>query len=278
MATSTRWQLARDAALRYEQILVPAILGPAAASLVEFAAPRSGTAVLDVGCGTGAAARRAAERVGRSGRVAGVDVNPGMIEVARSLSPVEGAAIEWLEGSAGELPFAEAAFDLVLCAQTLQFLDDRRRALEEMHRVLSPGGRLALSLWCELPASPYFEALVEAITRHVGPDTAVGLRAAFGLSDIDLVRALVEEAGFRDVEAEIGELDLPLPPLEDFAPRHISATPMAEGFRNAPAEAQQAVIRDMAERLASYRTPDGLLVPFRTHLVQARKAGRSATR
>jgi ubiquinone/menaquinone biosynthesis C-methylase UbiE len=54
MATSTQWQLARDAAERYERILVPAILGPVARALVEWSSLSDGEAVLDIGCGTGA--------------------------------------------------------------------------------------------------------------------------------------------------------------------------------------------------------------------------------
>ena len=100
MATSKQWQLARDAAERYERILVPAILGPAARSLVEWANLRDGERVADIGCGTGAATRLAAEKVGASGRVAGVDVNAGVINVAQSVAPVRGAAIEWFDNSA----------------------------------------------------------------------------------------------------------------------------------------------------------------------------------
>ncbi|MCB1036883.1 MAG: methyltransferase domain-containing protein, partial [Acidobacteria bacterium] len=122
METSKQWQLARDAALRYEEILVPAILGPAAVALVEWAALGHGTAVLDLGCGTGAAARAAAGKVGESGRVVGADVNAGMLEVARSLPAVAGAEIEWLESGAHRLPLADGELDGVLFAQTLQFL------------------------------------------------------------------------------------------------------------------------------------------------------------
>ena len=79
MAISTEWQLAREAAQRYEQILVPAILGPAARALVDWSALKGDETVLDVGSGTGAAARYAAELVGSSGRVIGSDVDAGMI-------------------------------------------------------------------------------------------------------------------------------------------------------------------------------------------------------
>jgi protein-L-isoaspartate O-methyltransferase len=60
MSTSTQWQLARGAAERYQQIIVSSFIGPFAVALVEWAAPKAGDAVLDVGCGTGAAARCAA--------------------------------------------------------------------------------------------------------------------------------------------------------------------------------------------------------------------------
>lgn len=271
MATSTQWQLARDAAERYERILVPAILGPAARALVEWSGLRAGEAVLDVGCGTGAAARLAAEKVGRSGRVAGVDVNAGMIDVAKSLVPVQGAAIEWFENSAYQLPFVEGDFDVALCAQTLQFLEDRPRALAEMYRILKPAGRVAVSLWCHIRENPYFHELVQAVTKHIGAEVAVGLNAAFSLSDLETIRALLTGAGFKNVRATVKQLDLELPELPDFVPRHVSATPMSAGFRAASEEARRAVVNEVSEQLLRYQMDQGIRVPFRTHLVTGAK-------
>lgn len=268
MATSTQWQLARGAAERYERVLVPAILGPAARALVDFAAPLAAEPVLDVGCGTGAAARYAAEKVGAAGRVVGVDVNAGMIDVAQSL-PVAGAQVEWPVESAYRLPFPEAEFDVALCAQTLQFLDDRPRALAAVHRVLRPGGRVAVSLWCEMAASPYFAALVAAVTQHLGAETAQGLGAAFGLSDLGTIRTLVEGAGFTELRATTVELDLELPELADFVPRHVAATPMAPGFAAASPAQQRAVVAEVASRLDAPASGACPRVPFRTYLVQA---------
>lgn len=267
MATSRQWQLARDAAERYERILVPAILGPAARALVEWSGLREGEGVVDVGCGTGAATRLAAVKVGSSGRVAGVDVNAGMLDVARSMASTDGAVIEWFEDSAYQLPFADAEFDVALCAQTLQFLDDRPRALAEMHRVLKPGGRIAVSLWCDIHDNPYFDALVEAVATNIGGDTAAGLSAAFGLTDPDSIRVLLSGAGFESVEATIERLDLELPKPEDFVPRHVSATPMSTGFYAASEEARRAVVRDVSGAMAAYETDHGIRVPFRTHLL-----------
>lgn len=267
MATSTQWQLARDAAERYERILVPAILGPAARALVEWAGLGEGKAVVDIGCGTGAAARFAVEKVGSSGRVAGVDVNAGMLDVARSLASDPGTVIEWFENTAYQLPFREGEFDVALCAQTLQFLEDRARALAEMHRVLNLGGHIAVSLWCDVRESPYFHMLVEAVTKHIGVETAAGLRAAFSFSDSETIHALVAEAGFKGVKTIVEELNLELPKPQDFVPLHVSATPMSPGFSAASEDARRAVVQDMSEHLAQYNTGEGIRVPFRTYLV-----------
>lgn len=271
MTTSTQWQLARDAAERYERILVPAILGPAARTLAEWSDLQTGEAVLDVGCGTGAAVRFAAEKVGRSGRVAGVDVNAGMIAVAKSLPAVQGAVIEWFENTAYQLPFTEGEFDVALCAQTLQFLEDRPRASAEMYRILKIGGRATISLWCDIQESPYFHALVQAVTNHISAETAAGLRAAFSLSDSDTIRAVLAGVGFRDVKATVKELDLELPKPQDFVPLHVSATPMSTGFHAASEEARRAVVHDVSEHLARYETSEGIRVPFGTHLVMGVK-------
>ena len=82
---STRWQLEQDAAVRYQKVVVPWILGPFAEALVEILEPRPGESILDVGCGSGAAARAVALAVGRTGRVVGLDLNAGMLEVARGV-------------------------------------------------------------------------------------------------------------------------------------------------------------------------------------------------
>ncbi len=78
----------------YQRYFVPVIGGPFAADLVADAALRAGERVLDVACGTGIVARLAAERVGPSGEVAALDLNPAMLSVARSV-PATGAAIRW---------------------------------------------------------------------------------------------------------------------------------------------------------------------------------------
>jgi ubiquinone/menaquinone biosynthesis C-methylase UbiE len=90
-------------------------------------------------------ARVAAARAGRTGRVAGVDINAAMLGVARSLPAGTGARIGWVQGSALRLPWAEASYDVVLCQLGLQFVPDQLAALAQMRRVLCLVGGWALA-------------------------------------------------------------------------------------------------------------------------------------
>ena len=269
--TSREWQLGDDSASRYEKVAVPAILGPFAKALVDWAEMQSGDVVIDVGCGTGAATRPSAEKLGESGKVIGTDVNEGMLRVAQSLPPVSGAPIEWKQDSVYDLSFDDESADVVLSAQMLQFLPDRQKALSEMRRILKTGKALYISLWCDIGKSPYFDALLKAIATHIGEDTAAGLGAGFNLTDISEIVAMVQEAGFADVTTKVSELILPLPPMAEFVPKHINATPMSVGYNNASESAQQAMLDEITQKLASYQVDSGLAVPFRSHLIKAVK-------
>lgn len=135
------WQVSGDAAEVYEQCFVPALFGPWAAHVADAARVASRDRVLDVGCGTGVLARAAADRVTAADQVTGLDRNEGMLAVARRLRP----QIDWRQGDATALPFADANYDVVMSQFALMYFPDRIAALKEMVRVLRPEGRLALA-------------------------------------------------------------------------------------------------------------------------------------
>src|SRR5262249_8770860 len=132
----TQFQLPGDAAERYEQWIVPFVIGPWAPGLLDLAELRRGHRVLDVATGTGVVARLAARQVVPGGTVTGLDLNEGMLTAARRLPLPPGLTIDWRHGTALALPFSDGAFDAVLCQQGLQFFPDRLKALHEFRRVL----------------------------------------------------------------------------------------------------------------------------------------------
>jgi ubiquinone/menaquinone biosynthesis C-methylase UbiE len=184
-------QAVRSPADVYDEQFVPALFRPWAAVLCDAASIGPGQRVLDVACGTGALAIAVADRVRPDGAVHGLDANPEMLAVARR----KHADVEWHEGRAESLPFADAGFDAVVSQFGLMFFDDRVAALREMQRVLRPGGRLAVAVCGALEHSPGYAALAALLERLFGKSVADAFRAPFVLGDAAALRALCTDAG-----------------------------------------------------------------------------------
>jgi len=257
--TLTQFQLQGDAAERYERWAVPFVVGPWVPTLLDLAEVREGERVLDIACGTGVVSRLAARRVAPRGTVSGLDLNESMLAVARRLPLPPGLTIDWRQGSALALPFADGVFDVVLCQQGLQFFPDRLKALGEMRRVLTPVGRVALSVWTG--PSPYFVAQREGLARHVSAEAASSSAAAFSLGDPAELRRLLEDGGFREVAVHCVRMTLRLPPPEEFLLRHLSAVPAGEIVAAATEESRAALIAHMKEATRAYVDGYGLAVP-----------------
>ena len=194
----------------YDEIMVPRMFEPWAEFLLDQMTLESGQNVLDVACGPGTVTRRAALRVGPSGRVVGCDLSPAMLELARSkTAAAPSAPIEYLECPADSLRVADDAFDLVTCQQGLQFFPDRSAALAEIRRALRPGGQLGIAVWCALEDCPPFAALASALGEVLGADAAVAYESGpWGFSDAESLSGLVKENGFKNVNVRRHELPL----------------------------------------------------------------------
>ena len=218
-----KWQLEGTAPELYERYLVPAVTLPWAQDLVERAGIAHGDHVLDVACGTGVVARVAAERVGGSGRVVGLDVNSGMLEVARAAAP----ALEWVVSSASALPFDDGEFGVVVCQLGLQFFDDRVAALREMHRVLAENGRAAASVFTSIERNPAALALSDALDRHAGDAASLAKRSEHSLADKEELHDLCAAAGFKSVRIETVRLTIRFQSVDEWVGVQLAATPLA---------------------------------------------------
>ena len=267
------WQLAGSAAELYQRQLVPAVTARWAVDLVERVAPRAGERVLDVACGTGVVAREAAVRVGVTGQVAAVDINAGMLAVARSLPPVAGATIAWHKVSALELPFAADSFDVVLCQFGLQFFPDPRAALREQMRVLVDRGRLALNVFSPIERNPAAQALSNALDRHVAPGASQSKRAEHALADPAELEALVARAGFEEIRIETVTKTTHFRSVAEYVHVQLAATPLASIVERVDATARDAVVgalvKDLSAALEPYEDDSGLSFPQEVHALLA---------
>ncbi len=114
------------------------------ARIVDRVGVAPGERVLDVACGTGNAALRAAEA---GGRVVGVDLTPELFDAGRALAADAGVEVEWVEGDAEALPFENQSFDVVLSTFGCMFAPRHEVAARELVRVLRTGGRMGLCSW-----------------------------------------------------------------------------------------------------------------------------------
>jgi SAM-dependent methyltransferase len=191
-----RGQIDTSAAEVYEEFFLPALFQEWAGPVADAARIAVGQRVLDVACGTGVLAREVANRVGPAGSVVGLDVNEGMLALARRKSP----AIEWRRGPAEAMPFDDQQFDAVVSQFGLMFFEDQRAAIEEMARVLRPGGRLAVAVWDSLDNTAGYAAMTALLERLFGAEVADALRAPFTLGDVDELHALLADTGLTGVE------------------------------------------------------------------------------
>jgi ubiquinone/menaquinone biosynthesis C-methylase UbiE len=251
----------------YQRYFVPTIGGPFAADLIEEAALRRGERVLDVACGTGVVARLAAERVGPSGTVAALDVNPAMLAAARSI-PSSGAAIQWYETSAEAMPLPDSSFDAVLCQLGLQFVADKTAALKEMRRVLVPGGRVLVSV---PPPHAFFDVLGAALAKHVGDQAAGFVRMIFSLGAPATIERLFRDAGFHDVDVRSYSKRLRLPAARDFLWQYVHCTPLAGMLSNLDAARIAAFEQDVVRGWQPWSDDGGMRCEQGMNVAKAHK-------
>jgi ubiquinone/menaquinone biosynthesis C-methylase UbiE len=253
MVDHHHWQLDGSAPELYQRYLVPAITTKWAEDLVGRAQPQAGEDVLDVACGTGVVARLANRRMVQ-GHVTGLDLNKGMLAVARTL-PNEGTPIDWIEGSALDLPFPAGKFDLVLCQLGLQFFPDQGRALREMRRVLSPSGRVALSVYSPIERTPGANAFVLALDRVLGPDASRIKRGEHSFVNPNQLHERLIDAGFAEVEVQTVVQDIEFPSVLDYVRFQLLATPMAALLSDRAEVDRQVAIQKIALETAGFSDP-----------------------
>jgi ubiquinone/menaquinone biosynthesis C-methylase UbiE len=241
----------------YQRFFVPSIGGPLAEDLIGVAGLQAGQRVLDVACGTGVVTRLAAKRVGAAGAVTGLDVNPGMLAVARSETPSD-ISIDWYEASAESMPLPNEAFDVVLCQMGLQFVPNKLAALREMRRVLDTDGRAFATVPGLKP--PMFAIMTDALARHLGPKVASFADLVFSLHNADELTKLLRSAGFREIDVQAKPKTLRLPAPADFLWKYLHSTPLTEAVDQAGEVKRDALEGDICAQWQEFVVDGSMLL------------------
>jgi ubiquinone/menaquinone biosynthesis C-methylase UbiE len=173
----------------------------------------SGEHVLDVCCGTGASAIPAAVCVGSNGKVLGIDIAESLLELARNKSRQQGLEnIEFRYGDFENLGLRDESFDAVVCVFGIFFVPDMLAAVQELWRMVRPGGKLAITSWGEKVFEPANRIFWDAIEAE-RPDLCKKFTPWDQIGDTTSLKALLEAGGATQVEvfAEVGTHELASP-------------------------------------------------------------------
>lgn len=235
-------------------------------ALMEFAAPKSGMAVLDIGCGAGTTTEAVAKLVA-PGKAVGFDISAPLIEAARA----RGEQGEYILADASDHAFTPE-FDLVISRLGVMFFADPIKSFANIRQALRRGGRLAFICWRPQSEICYLSEPFQAVRdlfpeADPAPDNAPG---PFGLADPGRTRAILEEAGYKHIRIEPAA-----PPsllgttLEEAVEQAMNMGPLVRVLRSAD-EATKAEVRTrITPVLAKYRTDAGIEPPAACWLVGA---------
>ena len=212
----------------------------------------------------------AVQRWGNLGKIVGVDLNPGMLDVARANTPATGVPIEWRQGDLSALPFPNSSFDVVLCNQGLQYVPDKVVALREILRVLAADGRLAVTK-SGVRLRSWRRGLRLSHAMSVPPSRRVAchpwrcvMRPPYGSS--------WTRQGFAPLRCRCWSSSNAHQRLVEAVLEGMARSPYAREVAAVPEATRLALGQEVCAALHAYRDGDHFVLPCQMHLVQARVA------
>jgi SAM-dependent methyltransferase len=257
-----------SAAEAYETYLVPGMMAPWAELVVSDARVGEGMQVLDVACGTGVAARQAARCVGSSGKAFGIDIDHGMLTVARVVSLREQLSIKYENASACGLPFESESFDAAFCLQGLQYFSDPLKTLSELRRVLRANAVLASASWSEIDNCKGHWAIVSALERR--DIDAAAVRKPFAAAVATDLHSLALEAGFRDVSIRTEMREGKFRSAAAFVEAMLQgSTSSRYALEKVPSDDWSDFLSEVEDALAPWSSATGIAFPMESNVIVA---------
>jgi SAM-dependent methyltransferase len=252
-----------------------AFVAPFDAHLLAAAGIAGRDRVLDVGCGCGATTRAAARAAADGGDATGVDLSGAMLERARAVADEDGLTnVRFVHGDAQAHPFEQGEFDAAISRFGVMFFADPTAAFTNLARATREQGRLVFLCWQELLRNDCFWVPVSAALTHVPPPDpgSPDEPGPFSLADPDRIRSILSAAGWRDVDLQEVEEQLPLGDDTD------SAVTFVRGFRSmrrllagADDAAVGRAVEAVREAFAANESSKGVVLGATAWVVSARR-------
>jgi SAM-dependent methyltransferase len=237
--------------------------------LLEAAAVAEKMSILDVGCGPGYVSAAAAER----GTIpTGLDFSQEMLAIAKKMFP----RIEFREGDAQNLPFADASFDRVLANFALLHVANPERACAEACRVLKPGGKFGFTTWAQLAENPFVKLVDDAIQAHANLDVDVPEGPPHYLfAGREEFRKALDRAGFdgTSMTFKVHTIEWKVPSGQFIFDAELNAGVRTAGLlaRQTP-EKLRAIQSAIEQAVRPYAKGDGFAIPKAAYIIAVRKS------
>jgi ubiquinone/menaquinone biosynthesis C-methylase UbiE len=207
-------------------------------------------AVLEIASRTGVVTRAMASRLPRGTRYVATDLNQPMLDYAKAKQPDDGQ-VEWRQADALNLPFADNAFDAVVCQFGAMFFPDKVRAYGEARRVLNPGGHFIFNVWDRISENDFADTITEALAARFPDDPPRFLaRTPHGYHDEKQIRGHIREAGFADCSIETVSQKSRAMSAHDAARAYCQGTPLRAEIEAHDPAGLEAATDDAAKALA----------------------------
>lgn len=247
-----------DKASAYYEAFWQDQLKPAQDLLLEMANLKPGESVLDVACGTGLVSFEALEKLGQNGRLLGTDISDKMVELATLNAVQKGEnRIQFERMDAEELQLDDHLFDVALCSLGLMYIPDPGKALNEIYRVLKPGGRMVAAVWGHRAKCGWAD-IFEIVDQHVASEVCPMF---FNLGNTNMLELHFKEAGFDDIKTNRITTILRYNNEGEALGAAFEGGPVALAYHKFTDAVKQEVHAAYLASLESFRKGDGYEVP-----------------
>ena len=238
-------------AQNYDTYLGPFGFEPFAADLAARATAHPAANVLELACGTGRVTWHLAAQLAPTAQLTATDINPGMMAVAQH--KVVAPNVAWDVVDMTRIPYADAAFDMVVCQFGVMFAPDKLRAFQEIHRVLAPGGWVLFNTWADLADNQLFAISNTVAATYFGSNPGAQAQGPFSMQDEAAVRELLGQAGFGPSTVVSVQKAVSVESAERAATGFLTGSPMLTAIQ----QRDPALLPEMLQQLAA---------EFRQHL------------